>query len=509
VTPQRLADVLETLADGPPWDTGWLRSVLPELAVLGCLAPQDPSDPPFPNWDDQVKSAAIVIKEVASSTPKRTDHDRIDASPLPLGWRWSVMGDVGLIVGGGTPDSGDASFWADAGTAVPWVTPADLDDPGPKFVTGGRRDISAAGLEGSSARVLPAGSVLFSSRAPIGKVAVAGQPLATNQGFKSCIPFVPTAAGFVYLWLLVARTSIAANATGTTFKEISGRDFARVPIALPPLPEQHRIVAKVDELMGHAKVLEERHLAPTSTRVRLRDAALHALAEAEDHAAAEIAWARIEEHFEDLFTEPEDIKSLRQTILQLAVRGRLVKQEAGEWMSCTFGEQITLQRGFDITKSQQSPGDVPVVSSGGVKTYHNVAIATGPGVVIGRKGSVGRVHWLECDYWPHDTTLWVKDFHGNLERYVYLFLLNFPIREHESSTANPSLNRNRLHPLPVDFPPLAEQHRIVAKVDELMALCDTLEASLTRAKACREQFAGSISAALGVDPTESPDRNAA
>jgi type I restriction enzyme S subunit len=81
------------------------------------------------------------------------------------------------------------------------------------------------------------------------------------------------------------------------------------------------------------------------------------------------------------------------------------------------------------------------------KSYHDTAIADGPGVVLGRKGSVGTVHWIPGAYWPHDTTLWVRDFHGNDRRYVYHFLRSFPLLDYESSTANPSLNRNRLHPV--------------------------------------------------------------
>jgi len=92
---------------------------------------------------------------------------------------------------------------------------------------------------------------------------------------------------------------------------------------------------------------------------------------------------------------------------------------ANEWISTTIGEQVTLQRGFDITKAEQRAGSVPVISSGGLTSYHDTAAASGPGVVLGRKGVVGSVYYVAPDYWPHDTTLWVKDFHGNAPRFVY------------------------------------------------------------------------------------------
>jgi type I restriction enzyme S subunit len=85
----------------------------------------------------------------------------------------------------------------------------------------------------------------------------------------------------------------------------------------------------------------------------------------------------------------------------------------GEWADLALGDVLTLQRGFDITKNEQRPGSVPVVSSSGIGSLHNDYKAPGPGVVIGRKGSLGTVFFIDQPFWPHDTTLWVKDFKGN------------------------------------------------------------------------------------------------
>ena len=92
-----------------------------------------------------------------------------------------------------------------------------------------------------------------------------------------------------------------------------------------------------------------------------------------------------------------------------------------DWMSTTIGEQVTLQRGFDITVKEQRAGKIPVISSGGLSSYHDTAAVNGPGVVIGRKGTLGKVFYLDSDFWPHDTTLWVKDFHGNDPKFVFYF----------------------------------------------------------------------------------------
>ncbi len=142
---------------------------------------------------------------------------------------------------------------------------------------------------------------------------------------------------------------------------------------------------------------------------------------------------------------------------------------AGEWLETTIGEQVTLQRGIDITKTEQHNGKVPVVSSGGIASYHDVAQVQGPGVVLGRKGVVGSVYYVKSDYWPHDTTLWVKDFHGNEPRFVYYFFKQMALRiaGMDVGSANPTLNRNHVHPIEISWPPLAEQRAIAHNLGTL------------------------------------------
>jgi type I restriction enzyme S subunit len=148
---------------------------------------------------------------------------------------------------------------------------------------------------------------------------------------------------------------------------------------------------------------------------------------------------------------------------------------AAEWIETTIAAQATLQRGMDITRATQRPGAVPVISSGGVSSYHNAAAADGPGVVLGRKGVVGSVWFVEDDYWPHDTTLWVKDFHGNDRRFVYYFFKWMAPRlaSLDVGSANPTLNRNHVHPITIRWPPPTEQRpiaHILGTLDDKIAL---------------------------------------
>lgn len=133
----------------------------------------------------------------------------------------------------------------------------------------------------------------------------------------------------------------------------------------------------------------------------------------------------------------------------------------GEWKRMPLGEFVTLQRGHDLPDENRRPGHVPILGSFGVTGWHDKAIARGPGVTVGRSGaSFGVVSYSATDYWPLNTALYVIDFHGNDERFAYYFLKKFGFKSYNSGSAQPSLNRNFVHPVPVDVPPLPEQRAI-------------------------------------------------
>jgi type I restriction enzyme S subunit len=138
----------------------------------------------------------------------------------------------------------------------------------------------------------------------------------------------------------------------------------------------------------------------------------------------------------------------------------------------SLGDVLTLQRGFDITKSEQTDGEIPIVSSSGISSYHNKWKVKGPGVVIGRKGTLGTVHFIPSNFWPHDTTLWIKDFKGNDPRFLNYFLQTLKLENFDVGASNPTLNRNHVHKIKIIFPKKVEtQKRIAATLsayDELI-----------------------------------------
>lgn len=127
-----------------------------------------------------------------------------------------------------------------------------------------------------------------------------------------------------------------------------------------------------------------------------------------------------------------------------------------------LGDLLTFQRGFDITKKEQKAGPIPIVSSSGIGSYHNVARVTGPGIVIGRKGTLGTVHYLREDFWPHDTTLWVREFKDATPEYLRYFLPSLQLKAFDVGASNPTLNRNHLHKLKVKASPPEDQSKIAA-----------------------------------------------
>lgn len=136
------------------------------------------------------------------------------------------------------------------------------------------------------------------------------------------------------------------------------------------------------------------------------------------------------------------------------------------WQIKPLREVCALQRGFDLPTQNRIEGDYPLVSSSGIIDTHNEGPIKGPGVVTGRSGSIGNVFYIEDDFWPLNTVLYVKDFHDNEPRFVYYLLQYFDLKRFASGTGVPTLNRNFVHDERVAFPPLLDQKRIVAILDE-------------------------------------------
>lgn len=251
-------------------------------------------------------------------------------SELPTGWRECKISDVAKVVGGGTPPSKDELNFTSVG-GVPWITPADLSGFKEKFIAKGARNLSERGYQACGAVKMPPGTVLFSSRAPIGYVAIAESEIATNQGFKSLV--LPDGVSSAYtFWFMRHIKPLAEHvATGTTFKELSGAATAKLPFLLPPSAEQKRIAAKLDSVF----------------------------------ARVDAARARLER-------VPAMLKRFRQAVLMAAISGkltaewRLARNLQEDWKAVTLSE-VASDFAYGTSAKSLKEGIVPVLRMGNIQ----------------------------------------------------------------------------------------------------------------------------------------------
>ena len=167
---------------------------------------------------------------------------------IPANWCWVKIGEITTVVGGGTPSSKVSEYYN--GGNIAWITPADLSNYNNMYISKGKRMITKLGLEKSSARLMPKGTVCLSSRAPIGYVAIAENEISTNQGFKSFLPSEFYKSEYLYWYLKGIKHILETKASGTTFLELSAKKASEIEFPLAPLNEQQRIVDTIENLFS-------------------------------------------------------------------------------------------------------------------------------------------------------------------------------------------------------------------------------------------------------------------
>lgn len=241
---------------------------------------------------------------------------------------------------------------------------------------------------------------------------------------------------------LVGGISAGANINNLKFS-----DLESYLVQVPPLDEQHRIVKILDE------VFEK-------------------VAKAKENAEKNL----------------QNAKGLFEAYLQ-----SVFNIHGEEWNEERFDEVCILQRGFDLPTHSRNEGDYPLVSSNGVTDRIDLWKVKSPGVVTGRSGTIGSVHFIEEDFWPLNTALYIKNFHGNDERFIYYFLKQFNLGKYSTGAGVPTLNRNNVHCEMVAIPSsIKEQKSIVAKLDALAVETKKLEAIYKQKIARLEELKKSV-----------------
>ena len=407
------------------------------------------------------------------------------SNQLPNGWIKIAVGEIADVISGGTPTTSDSSNFVDAGSGIAWLTPADLSGYKRKSIAYGARDITQKGYSSSSAKLMPKGSILFSSRAPIGYVAIAENEISTNQGFKSFIFHGDVSSDYSYYYFRNIKDIAESLSSGTTFKELSGSAAKKLPFILCSYAEQKEIAARLDDLLAQVDMLKMR-----------------------------------------LDAIPNILKRFRQSVLAAAVSGKLTEEWRGEpnytqiasslnipvsWQLLTIEDIAVVKGGKRLPKGEELISDntgFPYIRAGQLKdgtvnangqlyllphiqkqisqyiVNTNDVYITIVGACIGDAGIIpekynganltenaakicGFEKLIESNY----LSAWLRS------QYIQDL-----IQGEIKSGAQGKLALKRIRTLPIALPPIEEQKEIVRRVEELFAFADQIEQQVKAAQ---------------------------
>ncbi|MBE3105421.1 restriction endonuclease subunit S [Klebsiella pneumoniae] len=331
-----------------------LRELILELAVRGKLVPQDPNDEPASVLLERIAAEkAELVKQGKIKKQKPLPEISEEEKPfeLPAGWGWVRLGTLfNSIQSGGTPSKINPAFW---GGDIPWASVKDLGSS--QYISKTQDYITEAGLL-SGSKLADSGDVLICTRMGLGKIAIASCPIAFNQDLKA----VKLTSHIIPNFFFNTYSTVKIKGTGTTVEGIKQEQLVNYITGFPPFNEQNKIVVKVKELMSLCDQLEQHTLTSLDAHQQLVETLLTTLTDSQN--ADELAenWARISKHFDTLFTTEASIDALKQTILQLAVMGKLVPQDpndepASELLKRIAQEKAQLVKDGKIKKQKPLP----------------------------------------------------------------------------------------------------------------------------------------------------------
>jgi type I restriction enzyme S subunit len=546
----------EMFADAPN-AVAKMRELVLTLAVQGKLVPQDPNDESATKLLERIqKSTERLIKERAI---RRQETEPIDSNsapfPIPQSWVWTRLGEIGDWGSGSTPSRGSHDLY-DGG--ITWLKSGELNDN--LALAGSSETVTELALKTGSFRRNQPGDILFAMYgATIGKAAILAEPAVTNQAVCGCTPFEGVSNRYLFNYLVSQRAAFHEASEGGAQPNLSKVKVVAFPFSLPPLAEQKRIVAKVDELMALCDRLEAQQQERVEKHKALSRASLARFADAPTPANLQFI-------FHPSFTiAPAD---LRKSILTLAVQGKLVPQDpedepaekllskievqkkrlsgSGElkadkkaWLNSSINPPheiprswcwVRLQDVFEISRggSPRPAGDprffggsIPWITVGEVTkdsgTYltetttglteegaeRSRFINPGDLLLTNSGATLGVPKISKIRGCMNDGVAVLRQFHSfDLNDFGYLYLTQQTpaFRDVNQGMGQPNLNTPIIAGWFFPLPPLAEQRRIVAKVDELMKLVDALETQLTASRATAANLLAAIVAELTGTP---------
>lgn len=370
-------------------------------------------------------------------------------------WVECCLENIGNIYSGGTPKTTIDNYWFGD---VPWITPADLSKYTNKYIEKGKKNITALGLQKSSAKIMPANSILFSSRAPVGYVAIAKNELSTNQGFKSIHPFNGIFSEYLYYYLKASKSIADKASSGTTFKELSKNSFSKLPVKLAPLPEQRAIVSKIETLFKD-----------------------------------------LDSGINHLKTAQTQLKTYRQAVLKKAFDGEFTKEwrnrlnlKHSNWRAKNIDNVVNIISGKNQKKVENPNGKYPIYGSAGLFGYANEYLCMENTTIIGRKGNINSPLYVTEKFWNVDTAFGLHPKEELDNKFLYFFCLSFNFKVLDKSTTIPSLSKRDILKINLLVPSIQEQTQIVKEIETRLNACDETEKLITESLAKAEHLRQSI-----------------
>jgi type I restriction enzyme, S subunit len=534
MNPEQLLALFDRVSDAPGAIPRLRRFIL-DLAIRGKLVEQDPNDEPASELLKRIQVKREILLRNKKIKVARAEYGPISAGcdfDVPAGWARSTINETCDLQTGATPDRMRPDYF---GGEIRWLVSGDVNKR-EVFDCEGR--ITQVGLDSSNCKILPADSVLMALNGQ-GKtratVAILRIPAACNQSLVAIMPFLRDSLLPEYLfWNLRSRYLPLRHLTGNEDRRgLNMKIISCLAILVPPVHEQRRIVVRVGELMALCDRLETAQAERKRQRDRLTVASSQRLSQPNGadtfrrHAHFYLC------HLPLLTVQPEQIQQLRQTILTLAIRGRLVPQDpkdepvsellkkieaekarlAGEgkprggykimplksdevsllippsWVQVSFGALMISRDGerIPVSKEERSRRNkiYDYYGASGVIDKIDGFLFDKPLLLIGEDGAnlVNRstpiAFIARGKYWVNNHAHALDGLSEGFLRYMALHINAIDLKPYVTGTAQPKMNQAKMNSIPISLPPEAEQDRIVAKVDELMILCDQVEAQLS------------------------------
>lgn len=522
-----------------------LRELILTLAMQGRLIPQNPNDQPASELLQEIEAEKQrLVQEGKIKQPKPLLPVAEQEKPyvLPQGWEWVRLGDIGVWKSGSTPSRSNSAFY---GGNIPWVKSGEVKQGRIRTT---EETITQAALDKCSLHINDKGSVLVAMYgANIGEVGILEIEAATNQAVCACKTYTSFDESYLLYLITSLKPYFINQGAGAAQPNISREKIIATVFPLPPFGEQSRIVAKIDELMARCDKLEKLRTEQQEKRLTVHAAAIKQLlniAEPDQHQRAQTFLAK---HFDELYIVKENVTELRKAILQLAVMGKLVPQNPDDqpasellkeieaekqqlvkegkskkpkpllpvteeekpyalpqgWEWVRLGSILAFEYGDNLPQSKRTnSGEFPVYGSNGIVGTHNIAFLYGSCIVIGRKGSAGALNLCLTEGCCVTDVAFYCTPPKEIDLYFCFQLFHTLRLDSLGKGIKPGLNRNEAYDLVIAIPPLKEQQRIVAEIDQLMSLCDSLDQQIDAATSKQTELLNALVYAQSLDAPE-------